>query len=166
MSLPTVKVDENATHVYFSVTSPRISYFAISGTVISPTPAAFTVSTSINPSEVSVGEEVSISVMVKNTGDLEGAHTVTLKINGAVEAIENVTVAGGSERLVTFTVTEDVEENYYVEFDGLTGTFTVTKPPPASTKWPLIAGIVGAIIVVIIGIAFVFRKRRRFKERF
>ena len=45
VSLPTVKVDEDATYVYFSATSPRLSYFAISGTAISPAPAAFTVST-------------------------------------------------------------------------------------------------------------------------
>ena len=165
VSLPTVKVDEDATYVYFSVTSPRLSYFAISGTAISPTPAAFTVSTlTISPSEVSVGGEVSISVMVKNTGELEGTHTVTLEINDAVEAIENVTVVGGSERPVTFTVTEDVEGTYNVEVDGLTGTFTVTKPPPVSTKWPLIAGIVG--VVLIIGIAFVFYMRRRFRRDF
>ena len=165
VSLPTVKVDEDATYVHFSVTSPWLSYFAISGTAKSPAPAAFTVSAlTINPSEVSVGEEVNISVMVKNTGDLGGTHTVTLKINDAVEAIENVTVAGGSERPVTFTVTEDVEGTYSVEVDGLTGTFTVTEPPPASTKWPLIAGIVG--VVVIIGIAFVFYMRRRFRRDF
>ena len=165
VSLPTVKVDEDATYVYFSVTSPRLSYFAISGTAISPAPAAFTVSTlTISPSGVSVGEDVSISVMAKNTGELGGTYIVTLEINGAAEAIENVTVAGGSERPVTFTVTEDVEGTYNVEVDGLTGTFTVTKPPPVPTKWPLIAGIVG--VVVIIGIAFVFYMRRRFKERF
>ncbi len=166
VSLPTVKVDEDATYVYFSVTSPRLSYFAISGTAISPAPAAFTVSTlTINPSEVSAGEEVSISVTVKNTGDLEGTHTVTLEINGAVEGIENVMVAGESQRPVTFTVTEDVEATYNVEVDGLTGTFAVTKTPPVSTNWPLIAGIVG--VLVIIGITFVFYMRRRFfKERF
>jgi len=160
VSLPTVKVDEDATYVYFSVTSPRLSYFAISGTAISLAPAAFTVSTlAISPSGVSVGEDVSISVMAKNTGELEGTYTVTLEINGAAEAIENVTVAGGSERPVTFTVTEDVEGTYNVEVDGLTGTFTVTKLPPVSTEWPLIAGIVG--IVVIIGAAFVFYNKRR-----
>jgi len=165
VSLPTVKVDEDATYVYFSVTSPRLSYFAISGTAISPAPAAFTVSTlTISPSGVSVGEEVSISVMAKNTGELGGTYMVTLEINGAAEAIENVTVAGGSERPVTFTVTEDVEGTYNVEVDDLTGTFTVTKPPPVSTEWPMIAGIVG--VVVIIGIAFVFYMRRRFRRDF
>jgi len=43
VSLPTVKVDEDATYIYFSVTSPRLSYFAISGIVNSPAPSAFTV---------------------------------------------------------------------------------------------------------------------------
>ncbi len=163
--LLTTEVDRDATYVYFSVTSTRLSYFAISGTAISPAPAAFTVSTlSINPLEVSVGEDVSISVMVKNTGDLEGTHTVALEINGAVEALENVAVAGRSDKPVTFVVTKDVEGTYDVEADGLTGTFTVTKPPPASKKWPLIASIVG--VLAIIGVAIVFYMKRRFKKQF
>jgi hypothetical protein len=128
-------------------------------------PAAFTVSSlTISPSQVSVGEEVSISVTVKNTGDLEGTYMVTLKINGVVEDVKSVTVSDGSERLVTFTITKDVKGTYNVQVDGLTGSFTVseappTPQPPPSTRIPLGIGIIVVIIVIGIGVA-VYIKRR------
>jgi len=43
VSLSTVKVDGDTTYIYFSVTSLRLSYFAISGIVNAPAPSAFTV---------------------------------------------------------------------------------------------------------------------------
>jgi PGF-pre-PGF domain-containing protein len=160
VSLPTAKVSEDATYVYFSATSPGLSYFAVSGTAMTPAPAAFTVSAlTISPSQVSVGEEVSISVTVKNTGDLAGTCTVTLKINGIVEDTENVTLAGGATRVVTFTISEDTEGTYNINVNGQTGAFTVVKPTPAPTRWPLIAGIVGAIAIIGIVAAVYIRRR-------
>jgi hypothetical protein len=159
VSLPTAKVDEDATYVYFSATSPGLSYFAVSGTAILPAPAAFTVSSlNINPSQVSVGEEVSISVTVKNTGGTVGTCTVTLKINGAVKAIENVTLAGGATELVVFTVAGDKEGTYSVEVNGLAGTFTVITPP-IGLALPI--GIVGAIAIISVSTAFYIRKMRQ-----
>jgi PGF-pre-PGF domain-containing protein len=159
VSLPTAKVSEDATYVYFSATSPGLSYFAVSGTAMTPAPAAFTVSAlTISPSQVSVGEEVSISVTVTNTGDLAGTCTVTLKINGIVENTENVTLAGGATRVVTFTVSEDTEGTYNINVNGQTGAFTVVKPTPAPTNWSLIAGIVGLIVVIAIVAAFYMRR--------
>jgi len=160
ISLPTVKVSEDATYVYFSATSPGLSYLAVSGTAMTPAPTAFTVSAlTISPSQVSVGQGVSISVTVTNTGDLAGTCTVTLKINGIVENTENVTLAGGENRQVMFTISEDIEGTYNVEVGGQTGAFTVAKLPPTPMSWPLIVGGVGAI--AIIGIALVLYIRRR-----
>ena len=164
VSLPTVKVSEDATYVYFSATSPGLSYFAVSGTTMTPAPAAFTVSAlTISPSQVSVGEEVSISVTVTNTGDLEGAYEITLKIDGVVENAENVTLAGGENRQVMFTISEDIEGTYNVEVGGQTGAFTVVKPTPAPTGWPLIIGII--VVATAIGIsAVLYVRRRRLKK--
>jgi PGF-pre-PGF domain-containing protein len=164
VSLPTAKVSEDATYVYFSATSPGLSYFAVSGTTMTPAPAAFTVSAlTISPSQVSVGEEVSISVTVTNTGDLEGAYEITLKIDGVVENAENVTLAGGEDRQVMFTISEDIEGTYNVEVGGQTGAFTVVKPTPAPTGWPLIIGII--VVATAIGIsAVLYVRRRRLKK--
>jgi PGF-pre-PGF domain-containing protein len=161
VSLPTVKVDEDATYVYFSATSPGLSYFAVSGTAISPVPAAFTVSTlTVSPSKVSVGEDVSISVTVKNMGDLEDTYTVILKINGTVETVEDVTLAGGATKQVVFTVARDTEGTYSVEVDGLTGSFRVVAPSPPEGL-PLIQLGVGVVAIIIIAIIAVIAMRRR-----
>jgi PGF-pre-PGF domain-containing protein len=158
ISLPTAKVSEDATYVYFSATSPGLSYFAVSGTAMTPAPAAFTVSAlTISPSQVSVWEEVSISVTVKNTGGTVGTCVVTLKINGAVKAIENVTLAGGATELVVFTVAGDKEGTYSVEVNGLAGTFTVITPP---IELALPIWIVVTIAIIMIGATIILRRQK------
>ncbi|GAH34511.1 unnamed protein product, partial [marine sediment metagenome] len=57
---------------------------------------------SISPSEVDIGEEVTISVLVTNTGSASGSYEVTLKIDGAVEASKEVTLNAGASKEVTF----------------------------------------------------------------
>ena len=127
-----------------------------------PAPAAFTVSDLIiSPSQVSVSQEVSISVKVKNTGDLEGTYTVTIKINGVVEGIENVTVAGGSIRTVIFTVIKNVGGTYDIEVGGLNGTFRVVKQL-SQINLPLIVIVAVAILTMW---AFLFRELLRYRRR-
>jgi hypothetical protein len=94
-------------------------------------PAAFEVSDlSISPASTQAGEPVSISFIVTNTGDEEGTYTVTLKVNGEVEATREVTLAGGAEASLTFTVIRENAGTYEVEVDGLSGSFTLISPPP------------------------------------
>jgi PGF-pre-PGF domain-containing protein len=149
VSLPTTYLGEDDTYVYFSAVSPGLSVLAITGEIKILAPAAFSVSgLTTSPEHVGIGETVSISVMVKNTGDLAGTCVVTLKIGGTVEAIQNVTINGGSERLVTFTVTRGAVGIYSVDVDGLTGSFSVVAPP---TVVPLSALVIFLIAVVVIG---------------
>ncbi|MBA7699580.1 hypothetical protein ES703_108278 [subsurface metagenome] len=100
-------------------------------------PAAFTVSSlGVSPSEVAPSEEVTISVLVANTGGKSGSYTVVLKIDGVKEAEERVTVAAGSSQTVTFGVTREEAGSYTVTVDGLSGSFTVVPvvvpPEPAA----------------------------------
>lgn len=96
------------------------------------TPATFVVSAlEITPAEVDIGERVTISVVVVNADDARGTHEVTLKIDEAVVATEEVTLAGGSSQTVTFTIAEDAAGTYTVSVDGLAGTFEVKAAPPA-----------------------------------
>jgi hypothetical protein len=126
----------------------------------------------ISPSEVNIGEEVTISVSVNNTGNATGSCEVTLKINGVVEAAMKVTLDAGASEEVTFTTAKDVAGTYSVAVDGVSGSFTVkekpTLPPPPPEKeappakplnWPLIGGIIAA--VVIVGLLIFFLARRR-----
>jgi len=116
--------------------SAPVSHFTAFTAIASTRPAAFTTSDlTVSPTEVNIGESVSISVTVTNTGDLIGSHEVTLKINDVVIETKQVSLAGLTSRKVTFTTTGDVDGSYKVNIDGLSGTFTV-KPPPAPTPAP------------------------------
>ena len=116
-----------------------------------PAPAAFKVSQlSISPTAVQVGEKVTISATVANTGEVEGSYTVTLKINGATEATKKVTLAGGQSTKVTFSVVRDVAGSYQVNVDGQVGSFTVAKAPLAWWIWLIVGLVVVAIIVAVV----------------
>ncbi len=94
-------------------------------------PATFKLTNlTISPSQVELGESVEISVDVKNEGDVSGTYTVTLRIDGATESTQGVTLAGGENRRVSFTVTKNEAKSYSVTVDGLTGTFSVRVPSP------------------------------------
>ena len=113
----------------------------------------------IEPSVVEPSKPVTISVDVKNKENLETTYWVKLKINGAVESIENVTLAGGETKSVTFTVTRGSEGNYEIEVDGIGGTFTVAKAHVTpSLNWPLIIGITSLIVIIGIAAAVYMRK--------
>lgn len=98
--------------------------------VIPPSrPAEFEVSDLvISPDEVEEGEEVTITVEVKNVGEEEGSHTVELKIDGEVVDSETATLAGGASATISFEVLRGAG-TYQVEVDGLTGSFTVSVKP-------------------------------------
>ncbi len=71
--------------------------------------AAFTSSElSISPGEVYVGETVTISVFITNSGDADGSYAVMLKINGEAEATKEITLSAGASEEITFTTAKDV----------------------------------------------------------
>jgi len=93
-------------------------------------PAAFTVSNlSIQPAQVELGEAVTITVSVANTGGTEGSYTAVLKINGVKEADKSVTIAAGRSQTVSFGVSREEAGSYNIAVDGLTGSFVVVAPP-------------------------------------
>jgi ABC-type transport system substrate-binding protein len=102
-----------------------------------PIPGEFELSQlSIAPTEVGQGQNVVVSVHVNNTGDTEITGTITLALNNIIEETKTLTLAGGANQTLTFTVATDTKEgDYAVTIPGttLTGTFTVTvelQPPP------------------------------------
>ena len=108
--------------------------FAIIGAV-TPPPAVFTVSSlSISPATVNIGETVTISLVVTNTGGKSGSYIVTLDINGVKEADETVTVAAGDSQEVSFSVTKEDAGIYSVAVAELTGSFTVVAPAAFSVS--------------------------------
>jgi len=150
------------------------------------TPATFSLSAlSISPGEVGIGESITVSVLVTNTGDCTGTYKVTLKLDNATVTTKEVTIAGGASEKVTFTTSTDVAGTYTVTVNGQSGTVVVKAPPaptpppaapPAPTppaappvappppeapiNWPLIGGIIAGSVATGLLVYFrVWRKR-------
>ena len=164
-----------------NIISTSVSHLTSFAVLACVAPAAFTVADlAITPDEVGIGESVTISALVSNTGCLEGSYDVTLEIDGEAVATDEVTLSGQASQKVTFTASKDTAGNYEVNIRGLTGTFKVgaAPPPPAPPpepapaptpapappppkppiNWYLIGGIIGAIIIIGVVITFVVRR--------
>jgi len=124
---------------------------------------------SISPTEAKINETISISVNVTNMGDISSTFTITLKVNGTVEALRDVMLSGGECTIVTFKISKGVAGTYNVEVDGLNGTFNILKPSPSLTvmekvalvpAWELYATIAG-IAIIVVGVATVLYIRKR-----
>ena len=101
----------------------------LSATFAVRTPAIFEVSDlTINPHEVEVGEEATITVLVSNTGDLSGSYEITLALDGVAVATEEVTLDGGISQEVAFIRTMDTTGTCSVKIANLSDTFEVTIP--------------------------------------
>ncbi|MDD5510019.1 MAG: hypothetical protein PHI12_04335 [Dehalococcoidales bacterium] len=132
----------------------------------------------ITPREADTGEEITISVLVTNNGEIEDTYILVLKINGAAEATGYIPLAAGNSLPVTFTTSQDTPGTYIVDVNGLTGTFEVrgtapaappAEPPEAPPAEPslsqgktsptLVGGIIAAVAVGIV-VPLVLRRRR------
>ncbi|GAH79704.1 unnamed protein product, partial [marine sediment metagenome] len=114
---------------------------------------------SITPAEVNIGEEVTITTLITNTGKLAGSYKLTLSIDNAVVATREVTLEGGASEEVTFTAVKDVAGTCTVTVDGLSGTFMV-RTPPKPINWWLPGGIIAACIVLVAVIYLAVIRRR------
>jgi PGF-CTERM protein len=110
-------------------------------------PAAFEVSDLSAPSTAQVGDEVTVTATVTNTGDLEGTTDAEFLFDGDVvsELTQEVTVAGGESTEVTFTipVEDDVPPGTYTHgvqagdgsaTDEITIEEASTTQPPTTTQ--------------------------------
>lgn len=95
-------------------------------------PAEFEISDfTIIPLEVEPGEEVEISLLVKNIGEQQGSHMLSVLIeNGQIFSWVSWTdLDGGTNKTVRFGFKPEAEGNYKVEFNELTCNFTVKAVP-------------------------------------
>jgi len=148
----------------------HLSSFAVIGTIIlpppppPPAPADFSISSlNIFPDKIDVGGSVTISVLVTNTGGQVGSYEVVLRIDGVVEKSKGITLDAGAGAPVTFNVSKDTAGTYSVDVNGLTGSFTVKEvaAPVKPINWPLIGGIIAAVVVIGVGLGVFFWMRRK-----
>jgi hypothetical protein len=140
-----------------------------------PEVAAFTSSRlSVSPGAVYVGDAVTISVLVTNSGEAAGSYSLMLKIDGVVEEIKEITLDAGASEEVTFTTTGNTAGTHSVEVGGLSGSFTVMEVPPETAppaeegptattiNWPIIWGAMAGVLVVGVIILWLAIRRRAY----
>jgi hypothetical protein len=88
--------------------------------------ANFTVSNlTIAPERAKQGENIIISAMVTNNGELPGTFSTELKLKGAVESTEEINLGPGENGKISFKIAKTTPGFYNVELEGLTGRFVV-----------------------------------------
>lgn len=94
--------------------------------VIPLVPANFSVSNLlIAPERVKQGENITISAIVTNNGEISGDYSLVLKLKGVTESVEEVSLGPGESRRVAFNIIKTTPGFYNVELEGLTGRFVV-----------------------------------------
>ena len=81
----------------------------------------------ISPAQAQVGDRVTISAVISNTGQVSGNYTVVLKVNGLVEEMKMVELGLDTTLPVVFDITKDNPGNYSVSLGDLSGNFTLLK---------------------------------------
>jgi len=121
-------------------------------------PAVFRVSgLTVSPTEIEVGKNVKVSVMVTNTGEGAGSYAVVLKINQVAEETKTVTLEPGKSTTVEFSVTKRQVGTYSVEISGQSGEFRVKEP-----SFPIpIEYLAVTITLAVVGVGLFFAKKRK-----
>jgi hypothetical protein len=105
---------------------------------------------SINPSSISVGDTLTVSVDCHNIGNEAGSHTVTLIIDGEVEDEKTVKLEPDGTTSVSFEVLTSEEGVYSCEVNGLSGNFEVKKAQTGIPGFPFIAILTALVIYYLL----------------
>lgn len=90
---------------------------------------------SVSTRVVEVGSSVTINVEIRNYGDVEGSHTVTLELNYEESVgAQSINVGGGETETLQFIVTENDIGRHQIRVDGKYGSFTVIPEAPTGYK--------------------------------
>lgn len=81
----------------------------------------------IEPTEVYIGEPVSISVIATNIGEVTGSYEITCEVNSDIRK-KTVTLSPGESKVVAFSFTPTIAKSYTVSIDGLSGSFVAVAP--------------------------------------
>ena len=116
--------------------------------IVLPEEAEFTLSNlSISPSRPEIGETITISFDLINSGARQGTYTAVLKVNGMETATKAITLDAGESRSVSFAVITESSGTYNIEINGLEDTFEVAEQEikgaldvSASVKFPTLGG--------------------------
>ena len=117
----------------------------------------------VNPGSVKSGEEVTVTVNVTNTSDVEGNQSVTVQVDGVDTESENVTLDPGETKQVQFNFSVFDPGDYTLTVGDEQQTFKVVEEQANETnsadkdsnRYPM---LVGALICFILIILVVYMK--------
>lgn len=112
----------------------------------------------ISPKSANVGDNITISCVVKNTGDAKDTYTLELKITSDSEQItktQKVTLDAGKSQTVNFEIIAGSPGNYLVELGDWSDYFTVTGKTSfwnifPTWLWVVIVAIIVVLLVLVI----------------
>ena len=91
-------------------------------------PAAFEViSLNVTPAEAGLGELVTVTAVVENTGDAEGTYTALLTIDGIEVKRQDIWLGPNMTRTLTFDIGKDDAGDYDIEIGGQSRVLTIKK---------------------------------------
>ena len=129
--LPTKRLGEDDSFVYYSAATAGFSVFAISGSQALPRLQFKASDLIISPGVARPGEPVTISADIANISDRAGTYVATLWIDRTVEEVKSLSVASGETAPVSFTMVEDAIGRYEMRIDRLMGSLEVAELEPA-----------------------------------
>jgi hypothetical protein len=114
-----------------------VRHFSVFSIIGGLEPARFTLgSLSVSPAEVAPGEDIKVSFIISNTGDLEGDYLAVVEANGEEVASRNIRLAAGTDETVSLSIVLNEPGRYSISVDGLIATATVTTPVGAAPPEP------------------------------
>jgi hypothetical protein len=147
----------------------------ITATYLQPTPAEFTFTDLIiSTEEVTVGEDYNVSATATNVGDLEGSCDVSLTVNGVLDDVKTISLAGGESTTIVFTLTattagKPITMMFIVAIDGLEGTVIINPTPDSNILYVALTALIASAVAIVVIIRHLNRRRptglRRWKEQ-
>jgi len=144
IAIPTKRIKEDDTYIYYTTVITHFSTFAISGSQELPQLNFEVANIDITPSEAETDEVVTITADITNTSDSSATYVATLWIDRTISAGKDVKVEAGKTETVSFTTSKSEEGNYEIRIDRLLDSLTVgqpvspvTSPEPEPTPQPV-----------------------------
>ncbi|MDP2994031.1 MAG: hypothetical protein Q8N46_02790, partial [Anaerolineales bacterium] len=132
----------------------------------------------VSPVEISTGDEARFRVLVTNTSGFAGTCNVTLKMDGVISEVRQVTVSANASQELTFVASPNAAGNHDIDINGAQALLTVrdktpeiapipepvaqspAPEPQGFNKW-LLAGIIAAGALAILAAVYLLRLRKR-----
>jgi len=136
-------------------------------TVITERPAEFIVKNlQVSPKQIYPGENVVVSFIVENIGDLEDSFSAKLLLDGEVAAEKNVTLQGQQSTTLSFTVSSHTPGNHTIQVANASQFFTVLQRETETeeTEFPTIF-VLATVQTAAFVVGCIWLCRRRKKRR-